>query len=209
MRDVPSIVTIRQATTADARAIAEVHVYSWQWAYRGLIPDSYLDRLSIDSRAEGHAQRLAAETEGRTWVAEQEGRIAGFATTVPSRDPDAPSGTGELGAIYLRREAASQGIGRVLFAHAIHDLRQRGYQQATLWVLDSNARARRFYEKAGWVADGTTKTEERPGVLLREVRYRASLRPKDDEALRTEAFTPSSRGDISPWELPVDPLSKG
>lgn len=182
LRYVPTTVTIRQATTADARAIAKVHVYSWQWAYRGLIPDSYLDRLSIDSRAEGHTQRLATETEGRTWVAEQERRIAGFATTGPSRDLDAPPGTGEIGAIYLRREAASQGIGRELFAHAIQDLRQRGYQQATLWVLDSNARAHRFYEKAGWVADGTTKTEERSGALLREVRYRASLRPEGDES---------------------------
>ncbi len=182
MRDVPTTVTIRRATIADARAIAEVHVHSWQWAYRGLIPDSYLDRLSIDSRADTRTQLLAAETEGRTWIAEQERRIVGFATTGPSRDADALPGTGEIGAIYLRREATGQGIGRELFAHAMHDLRQRGYQQATLWVLDSNARARRFYEKAGWVTDGTTKTEERPGALLREVRYRAGLHPEGDES---------------------------
>lgn len=168
--------TIRQATKIDARAIAEVHVHSWQWAYRGLLPDDYLDRLSVDGRTRAHAERLAAETEGRTWVAEQEGQIVGFVTAGPSRDPDAAPQTGEVGAIYLRREATGKGIGRALFAHAIRDLRQCGYRQATLWVLDTNLGARRFYERAGWIADGTTKTEERPGALLREVRYRASLR---------------------------------
>lgn len=166
-------VTIRPATVADAQAIAEVHVHSWQWAYRGLLPDDYLDHLSIERRAGMHMQRLATETQERTWVAAQEGRIVGFAITGPSRDPNASPGTAELAAIYLRREATGQGIARELFDHAVHDLWQRGYERATLWVLETNARARRFYEKAGWVTDGTSKTEERPGVHLHEVRYHA------------------------------------
>lgn len=95
--------------------------------------------------------------------------------TSQSRDSDVPPDTGEIGAIYLRREATGQGIGRALFAHAVQDLRRRGYRRATLWVLDTNTRARRFYEAAGWVPDGATKIEERPGALLREVRYHVSL----------------------------------
>jgi GNAT superfamily N-acetyltransferase len=172
-------VTIRPATVADALAIAEVHVHSWQWAYRGLIPDDYLDRLSIQRGAEVHTQRLAIETGGRTWVADQEGQVIGFATTGPSRDPDASPRTAEIGAMYLRREAAGTGVARALFVHAIQDLWQRGYEEATLWVLDNNARARKFYEKVGWFPDGTTKTEERPGALLHEVRYRTTRRPED------------------------------
>jgi ribosomal protein S18 acetylase RimI-like enzyme len=179
-------VSIRPATVADVPAIAEVHVHSWQWAYRGLLPDDYLDHLSIERRAGMHMQRLATETEERTWVAAQEGRIVGFAITGPSRDPDASPGTAELAAIYLRHEATGQGIAHALFDHAVHDLWQRGYEQATLWVLETNARARRFYEKAGWVPDGTTKTEEWPGVLLHEVRYRISRRAESshDTAIR-------------------------
>ncbi|HEU5369692.1 MAG TPA: GNAT family N-acetyltransferase, partial [Ktedonobacterales bacterium] len=88
---------------------------------------------------------------------------------------DAPPLTGEVRAIYLAQAAAGKGIGRALFAHAVADLRARGYQRATLWVLESNARARRFYEVAGWRPDGARKTEERPGALLREVRYAIAL----------------------------------
>lgn len=176
--------TIRRATTADAQAIAEVHVHSWQWAYRGLLPDDYLDSLSstLDLRVEAHARRLADDaTEERTWVAEQESRIVGFACTGPSRDPDASTRTGAVGAIYLQRGAAGKGVGAALFTHAIRDLWRRGYEQATLWVLENNVRARRFYETAGWIDDGTTKTENWPDVVLHEVRYRVSARPEDNE----------------------------
>jgi ribosomal protein S18 acetylase RimI-like enzyme len=55
------------------------------------------------------------------------------------------------------------------------DLRQRGYRAAVLWVLESNARARRFYEIAGWRSDGTIQTERSSGVELREMRYRVDL----------------------------------
>lgn len=78
-------------------------------------------------------------------------------------------------ALYLAPESVGQGIGRALFAHAVEDLRQRGYTEAILWVLRNNQRARTFYEAAGWTPDGVSKTEERPGALLDEVRYHKSL----------------------------------
>lgn len=91
------------------------------------------------------------------------------------RDSDVFEGTAEVYAIYLAQEIAGKGIGRVLFTHAVEDLRQRGFKGAILWVLESNQRARRFYEAAGWKPDGTSKTEERPGALLKEVRYHLAL----------------------------------
>lgn len=54
-------------------------------------------------------------------------------------------------------------------------IRSRSQSRATLWVLETNERARRFYEIAGWLPDGATKTEMRGSVELREVRYHASL----------------------------------
>jgi len=83
--------------------------------------------------------------------------------------------TGEVSLIYLEPQAVGKGIGRALFARAVTDLQQRGYAQAILWVLETNARARQFYEAAGWTADGASKTEEWPGLVLREVRYRKAL----------------------------------
>ena len=41
---------IRPAIPADARPIAEVHVRTWQEAYRGIVPDAVLDALDVDDR---------------------------------------------------------------------------------------------------------------------------------------------------------------
>jgi len=61
---------------------------------------------------------------------------------------------------------------------AMATLRAVGFSTATLWVLDTNLRARRFYEAAGWVPDGATKVDDRATFTLREVRYRTTI-PRD------------------------------
>ncbi|MGH9204942.1 MAG: GNAT family N-acetyltransferase, partial [Acidimicrobiales bacterium] len=43
--------TVRTAQAGDKQAVAGVHVRSWQAAYRGLMPDAYLDGLDPDDRA--------------------------------------------------------------------------------------------------------------------------------------------------------------
>ena len=93
----------------------------------------------------------------------------------PSEEPDSGPDTAEIQAIYLVPEAIGLGIGRSLFQAAVDDMIAHGFTAAILWVLDTNERARRFYEAAGWAADGATKTEERPGGELHEIRYARNL----------------------------------
>ena len=171
-------VIVRSATLADIPVMVEIHVRSWQWAYRNLIPDDYLDSLpaTIDKRIEARRNELMhLPPQNRWWVAEQDGRIAGFALAGPGRDSNTPPTTAEVFAIYLSPDEVGKGVGRTLFAHTVEDLRQRGYNQAILWVLESNMRARRFYEAAGWEPDGGRKSDERPGATLHEVRYQITL----------------------------------
>lgn len=179
-------VIIRQATLPDAQEIAEVQMRSWQWAYRGLIDDDYLDHLSdkLDQRiASYQAQIPNLPPQNRWWVAEQDRHIVGFAMTGLSRDPDVAPSTAEVFAIYLAQQVAGKGVGRVLFARSVDELRSQGYDQAVLWVLESNTRARKFYEAAGWTPDGSRKTEERPeGTHLDEIRYHIVFKPADTGA---------------------------
>jgi ribosomal protein S18 acetylase RimI-like enzyme len=167
---------IREAEPRDARGIAEVHVRSWQAAYRGQLTDDYLDGLSVEERLEQHRRSLEQpRAEWRTWVADDDGRVAGFAVTGPSEDADAEPSTAELYAIYLEPDRVGTGLGRGLLDHAIADLRERGFTVVTLWVLETNERARRFYQVAGWRADGA-ETGERVDCELRPtVRYRVEL----------------------------------
>lgn len=169
---------MRRAVLADARALAELHVRAWQWAYRGQLPDTFLDSLSetVDGREARRRDVLAhPESDQRTWVADVSGQVVGFADSGPSRDDDAAAATAELYAIYLDQSALGTGVGRALMQRVTDDLRQRHYRTAVLWVLDTNTLARRFYEAAGWSLDGSAKTDEVQSVILREVRYRIDL----------------------------------
>ena len=169
-------VAIREATAADARAIAAVHVRSWQAAYRGELPDAYLDGLSVDERESQWIERLrASRSDGGTLVAEEDGRVIGFAGFGPTRDEDAPAATGEVYAIYLLPEWFGRGIGRELFARANERLRELGYVRATLWVLATNARSRRFYERAGWAFDGTESSHQDQCLNMPIARYAVDL----------------------------------
>jgi GNAT superfamily N-acetyltransferase len=164
---------IRAQRPSDAEALVDVHLRSWRWAYAGLIPDDYIDALWADRAGRVERTRRMIEEaapDERFWLAEVHERVVGLAATAASADDDALPGTGEVRAIYLAPEVAGQGVGRALFAHAVDDLRGR-FARATLWVLATNARGRRFYEAAGWRPDGAEKIEHRPGAELDEVRY--------------------------------------
>jgi GNAT superfamily N-acetyltransferase len=163
--------TIRVATPPDAEQIADIHVQAWRWAYRGKVPDTFLASLSVSDRVDTWRATLDEPDSSRVWVAEAGGDIVGFASAGACRDEDVDPATGEVYAIYIEPSRVGSGLGRGLFETATSWLRPR-FQCATLWVLASNSRARRFYEKAGWAPDGSTKVDPREGFSLNEVRYR-------------------------------------
>ena len=76
---------IREAVPGDARAIAEIHVRSWQATYRGQLTDEYLDGLTVEDRVEQHRRSLEEPHAGwTTWVADEGSGPVGFAVTGPS-----------------------------------------------------------------------------------------------------------------------------
>jgi GNAT superfamily N-acetyltransferase len=163
-------VVVRQATAKDALAIETIRVNGWRAAYRHVLPTRNLDAMAVDETR--WRERLRRPPAGwSTIVADRDGTVVGFASVGPSRDE---RGVGELYAIYVDPESWSTGAGRALIERAEELLRKR-FRQATLWVLEDNPRARRFYEVAGWSTDGAHKAEERWGVLAPEVRYRKTL----------------------------------
>lgn len=175
------------AVPADASGIATVHIRSWQSAYRGQIPDDYLDRLGeeLASRIEFWRTHVANPSPSvEIWVARVEEHIDGFVAFGPARD--AIGNTGEIYAIYVHPDRWHQGVGRALFAQAAGRLSLK-FSAATLWVLASNTRARRFYEFAGWSMDGRTKLEKPfGGIELKEVSYRREFRHDNQQSINEE-----------------------
>jgi ribosomal protein S18 acetylase RimI-like enzyme len=168
-------VTVRDATVDDARAIAEVHVASWRWAYRGQVPDTFLDSLSVEER-QAMWKRSLEEGKERTAVAiDDADAVVGFVGTGPAGDDDADERTGEVYAIYLLEHVTGSGVGRELLRRGEDDLRAAGYRRATLWVLTSNERAHRFYERNGWAFDGRRSRYRLDDAELPILRYARKL----------------------------------
>jgi GNAT superfamily N-acetyltransferase len=186
--DLPtSAITVRRGVPGDARRISEVQVRSWQAAYRGMIPDAYLDQLTPEKRLPTW-ERVLADPEQFVLVTEApDAGVFGFGSLNPSRDADADAVTGELTALYLAPVFWRRGSGTTLVQAVLEEARSRRYHTVTLWVLDANLRARRFYEKCGFTPDGAEKTEHRsPELVLHEVRYQLELLPTADSQIAAD-----------------------
>lgn len=191
------VMRVRRAGSEDARRLAEVHVLGWQAGYRGLLDRAYLDALDPAARAPRWASTIAAArwpergvliadpddgTDHATGAADPRvpiggGPLLGFASLRPTRDLDEdPGAVGEITSLYVRPQAWRQGVGRALVSAALESLAAAGRRTATLWVLSTNERAIAFYERVGWVADGTVKHDVVGDQPIVDLRYRRPVR---------------------------------
>jgi GNAT superfamily N-acetyltransferase len=166
---------IRTTTKNDAFETARVHVNSWRSAYRNIIPDDFLSNLSVEKTAE----RFVSDYDlymGKSfyYVAVNDNHIIGNLVLFKCRDDDKPL-AGEIGAIYLLEEFWDYGYGRLMMNYAIDTLKSMDFLEIIIWVLEENKRARMFYEKFGFVADGTAK-KINIGKELIEIRYVLDIR---------------------------------
>jgi ribosomal protein S18 acetylase RimI-like enzyme len=152
---------VRRARVDDAGGIARVSVRGWQGAYRGLVPEAYLEALDVEVRRERWRARL--EDGVCAFVVEQHG-IAGYCRVDPP---------GEVASLYVLPERRRGGIGSALLAVGLDELRARGAEAATLGVFKANHAARAFYARFGFVADGAEGVDEGTGVD--EIRLRVEL----------------------------------
>jgi GNAT superfamily N-acetyltransferase len=170
---------VRPAVPGDAAAVAAIHIAAWRRAYARVLPPGTLARIPPGDRERMWRGIIAAPgPRRRVLVAGPPGGAPrGFALWSPTRDPDRdPAATAELCAIYVHPDAWGAGLGRVLMARGAALARGDGFADATLWVVRDNARARRFYARAGWAPDGATRVEEVLGTPVAEVRYATGLR---------------------------------
>ncbi len=150
----------------------------WRVVYRGQVPDAYLDRLSVDRRIPAWSDIVSATRWPSTGVLiaeDDRGILVGFAHVSASRDDDSRPGVGEVTSIYVAPEAWRRGAGKALSWTATASLGTAGFTKATLWVLDTNQRARGSYDRMGWESGGAVKVDDRGAFALRELCYAATL----------------------------------
>jgi GNAT superfamily N-acetyltransferase len=168
---------IRPATAIDAAAFCAVRHRSWQAAYAGVMPQAVLDAMDLGATYAGWWPflRLPPTRRHSALVAGKPGTVVGIAVSGPARDDDLnPAVTGTLDLLYVDPTAKGLGLGKRLLRAAIAKMRENGFEDLRLWVLQGNEHARSFYERNGWWHDGATKTDVQPGGAIVEVRYRLS-----------------------------------
>jgi ribosomal protein S18 acetylase RimI-like enzyme len=140
-------ITIRQASAADAAAVADVYLASFKTTY-----DFPLAHTDDQVRAWIRDTLVPA---GGTWVAlDTDGTVVGMMDVA----------VGDLSQLYVRPDRLGEGIGRRLLDIA----RESSPDGLTLYTFQVNERARRFYERHGfvaeWFGDGSANEEGQPDV---------------------------------------------
>jgi GNAT superfamily N-acetyltransferase len=140
---------IRPASVDDAAALAELRVESWGATYRGIIPESYLERMSVEENAAIWQRILSAPPNlTSTFVAEDAMGLVGFASGI-MLDPPKLGMDCELSAVYVRPGQQRAGVGRALVAATVAAQRAHGATGMVVWVIAANRGARAFYEALG------------------------------------------------------------
>lgn len=169
---------LRSPRPEDAQAVAELHYRSWVGTYGPRVTPGEAERLRLTERVE-HWEWLLRErpSDRGALVAERARRVVGLVEW--EIGPDGDRAIGEVHAIHVATEERGRGVGTVLLAAAVEAMRSLGVRRAVLWVLDANSAARRFYERHGWVCDGTTVERPLGGFAnfppVIEVRYALDL----------------------------------
>lgn len=161
---------IRELTHADDfHDVGSVYVESWQSAYRGIVPQAYLDKLTSE-RWSGSLSADPASSLGLF----TDGRLIGTSHVCFARDA-AREGFGEIVSLYLRPAYVGRGYGRALMQAALDKLRNDGCTDVCLWALSQNLSAEGFYEHMGFKRSGRAMVEPIGGRELPLIEFCMTL----------------------------------
>jgi GNAT superfamily N-acetyltransferase len=162
--------TLRIAEPADARGVAQVQRASWQGAYLGMLPHRVLVAMA-EAQGPDFWQSVLGQSRrgGDVIVAELDEEVVGFVSFGPIRDR-VPGYSSEFYALYVLPEAQGCGIGTGLMASAARVLVRQRRVGATVWVLEQNHPARRFYQRLGGIILDEVKALRYQGAEYPEVR---------------------------------------
>lgn len=139
-------IRIRSANSDDREDICRLHLTSWQMNYHRDVSKDVLENVFPAQMEKQWAKRSFSDPELILVVEDKE--LVGFAFALTDRDP------AFIDNVHVRPGLQSRGIGRLLLTAVFDELRVRCCSKASLEVLDTNQRARQFYERLGGVDVG-------------------------------------------------------
>ena len=167
----------RPAREEDVRAIAELHVRSWQFGHQRLVPKVVVDPVSVEEREARWEERLkgGASSDDTILVADRDGEVVGSASAGPTHDRSTEAGVAEIYELFVHTEAIGTGVGGGSVDWDAQQTQRRRLPSSDALGSRGNDRARRSYGRQGFRPDGSTKTARMSRTEAIEVRYRMSL----------------------------------
>ena len=151
-----------------------MHLASQRIAYRDLVPPAVIEHPDLAQRTRDWSSTLSASA-GPTLLLEDQGGLLGFCYVRPTVDEDLDPGVqAEIANLHVAPQLRSRGHGTVLFdAARVWATEEGRLRELTLWVLEENRQARRFYERRGMTPDGGRRRYHGSSVPV--IRYRMAL----------------------------------
>ena len=165
-------IKIRKALQEDAKDYALCHIYCWQTAYKGIVPDDFLENMLVEKEKyiERYKNNLTEPGDCKYYCVIYEEKMIGFITIYKGFNENNFE-VGEIWAIYLIEEYRNKNYGKEMLKFAITELKRFDLKEISLWVFEKNIRARKFYESNNFKFDNIKREVERYGKPLTQLRY--------------------------------------
>ncbi|HEU5475042.1 MAG TPA: GNAT family N-acetyltransferase [Actinophytocola sp.] len=175
---------VRIADPADAAEIARIQLSTWRTAYAEVLPAEVLAGLDETAAAEQWRHTIR-HGPAAVFVATEGSWLVGIGAAGPAPEAESADASGAppadaasvalVSALLVEPRWARRGHGGRLLAAVAAAMRAAGSTRGISWVPEADSASLSFFRRAGWAPDGTVRTLDAGGRIVREVRLTGGL----------------------------------
>lgn len=159
------MITVRKAGLADAKDLTNILIESWQAAFVGIMSDEMIKNCTVPTNCEKMMEDILRSERGTFYLGLLDEKPCGELFWCAGEEKD----SAEILALHSIKESWGTGLGKALIKKTLDDIKISGKNTVYLWAFKENKRARRFYEKCGFICNGEERASDFDGAI--EVKY--------------------------------------
>jgi len=163
---------IRPAVPNDLDILVEIFRSCWLISYKGLLPKEVQDEMTVEKARQMWLLSVQPHPDRITFIIEEKEVAVGVARVGVDVSDET---RGHLFSLYVHPNNAGRGLGTKLLKHVLSTLRERNFEEITLWVFKENAPTRNLYRTLGFVETGQERIDDRWRIPEIEMRALSKL----------------------------------
>ena len=162
-----SKIEVRLAKKSDVDMLAKIQISSWKSAFGSILTRDILEVYADTIKCTEILKNVLDTNRGKLYIASLNGVPCGELFWCEAGE-DMPQNA-QIIALHSLENSWGTGLGKAMMNKALLDIQLAGKSIVNLWVFKDNLRARRFYEKCGFIYSGREKSSDFGNVV--EVEY--------------------------------------